>query len=93
MNVLQSTFPCGGSTSTVATVRAGGESIADLAARHDAAVARALVNCDNAFEPLGMLITAWSSGDGAYIYSSSSDYGQAQHDADVLVLQGIYPPN
>lgn len=96
-NVIQSTFKCGSGTTTVATPRLPGESIADLRARHNDRVRDAKANCDSDTTSLPPLQTSWKSelGGESYdmVYASPSGYGKAAHDADVAELQEFYPPS
>lgn len=95
-NVLETSFSCQGSISTVATIREPGESLADLVIRHDARVADAKKDCGSLPVPLPPIQTAWRTAVGntveGIIYASPTAYGQAAHDADVATLQNKYPP-
>lgn len=95
-NVLRTTFLCNGSPCDVATTRNAGETLADLADRHDAEVAEAKDDCTSVGATLGPIQTDWRSGSGddivSILYASPAAYGQAAHDADVTSLQNIYPP-
>lgn len=92
MSVLQTKFPCGSGKTTVSTVRVSGETIAQLAARHDLAIAAAMANCANVAATLGPLQSSWIAESGDILYASETAYGKAQHDKDVVELKGIYPP-
>ncbi len=71
----------------------GYEDLIDLKNRHNTAVANACGGTESLPPSLYPYRTRWTSGGWLRQYFSAQAYGASQHESDVDVLKGFYPPD